>query len=95
MPQQCHIFAAFWLFRGKNKEAGSLLSRAGKCKQDYTSVMLSFYKDWPAHQNRKENINKNVSLNHSHPRQRCQNLIGAEQALQNVCFMKLVKLYVC
>jgi len=64
MKLKCHNNAAFsqpfWLFRGKNKEAGSLHSRAGRCKQDYTSAMLSFCTNWPTHQNRKENVKKNV-----------------------------------
>ena len=41
-------------------EAGSLLSRAGRCNASVYSAMLSTYKDCPAHQNREDNVNKNV-----------------------------------
>jgi len=39
-------------------EAGSLLSRAGSYNANGCSAILSFFKKWPAHQNRKENVNK-------------------------------------
>ena len=59
--------------------------------------MLNSYKDYPAHQNREENINKNVkSKPFSFPGNGAKNLFEAEQALKNVCFMKSMKsLYVC
>jgi len=59
-------------FRDISLEAGSLLSRAGRCKVSVCFAMLRSCKDCPAHQNREENVNKNMSLNHSHPRQRRQ-----------------------
>jgi len=46
--------------RGFSLEAGSLLSRAGRWKVSIYFAMLSSYKDFPAHQNAEENINKNV-----------------------------------
>ena len=59
--------------RGFSLEAGSLLSRAGRCKASVYSAMLSTCKDCPAHQNREENVNKNVkSKSISVPRQRRQ-----------------------
>ena len=45
---------------GFSLEAGSLLSRAGICKASVYSVMLRSYKECPAHQNREDNVNKNV-----------------------------------
>ena len=47
-------------FRGFSLEAGSLFSKTGRCKASVYSVMLSSCKDCPAHQNREENVNKNV-----------------------------------
>ena len=44
--------------RGFSLEAGSLLSRVGRCKASVYSVMLSTCIDCPAHQNREENVNK-------------------------------------
>ena len=45
---KCHKFAAFLRlvlgFHGKNKEAGSLLSRAGTSKQKESSAMFNFCK---------------------------------------------------
>ena len=46
--------------RGFSLEAGSLLSRAGRWKVSIYFAMLSSYKDFPAHQNAEENVNKNV-----------------------------------
>ena len=64
--------------RGFSLEAGSLLSRAGRCKASVCSTMLSSCKDCPAHQNREENVNKNVNLNHSHLQKWHQNFDRAE-----------------
>ena len=41
-------------------EAGSLLSRAGRCKASIYSAVLNSCKDCPTHPNREENFNKNV-----------------------------------
>jgi len=41
-------------------ETGSLLSKAGSYNANVCSAMFSFYKYYPAHQNREKNINKNV-----------------------------------
>ena len=49
-------------FRDFSLEAGSLYSRAGRCKANVCSEMLSSYKDYPAHQNGEENVNKDVKL---------------------------------
>jgi len=46
--------------RGFSLEAGALLSRAGRCKASLCSAMLSTCKYCPAHQNREDNVNKNV-----------------------------------
>jgi len=46
--------------RGFSLEAGSLLSRAGSYNANECYAILSSYKNWPAHRNREENINKNV-----------------------------------
>ena len=46
--------------RGGSLEAGSLLSRAGRCKASVYSAMLSSSKECPARQNREDNVNKNV-----------------------------------
>ena len=46
--------------RGGSLEAGALLSRAGRCNASVYSAMLSTCKDCPAHQNREDNVNKNV-----------------------------------
>jgi len=43
-------------------EAGSLLSRAGSYNANVCSVILISCKDYLAHQNREENVNKNVKL---------------------------------
>jgi len=43
-------------------EEGSLLSRARSYNANGCYVILSFCKNWSAHQNREENVNKNVSL---------------------------------
>ena len=67
--------------RGFSLEAGSLLSRAGRCKDSVCSAMLSTCKDCPADQNREENVNKNVkSKPFPFPGNGAKNLIGAEQA---------------
>ena len=61
-----HKIAAFSrqnsCLRDFSLEAGSLLSKAGKCEASVYSAMLSSCKDYPAHQNREENINKDVKL---------------------------------
>ena len=41
-------------------EAESLLSKAGRCKASVYSAMLKSCKECPAHQNREDNVNKNV-----------------------------------
>jgi len=46
--------------RGFVSESGALLSRAGRCKASLCSAMLSTCKAYPAHQNREDNVNKNV-----------------------------------
>ena len=46
--------------RGFSLEAGSLLSREGRCKASVCSAMLRSCKECPVHQNREENVNKNV-----------------------------------
>ena len=71
--------------RGGSLEAGSLLSRAGRCKASVYSAMLSTCKDCPAHQNREENVNNNVkSKPFPFPSNDAKNLIGAELALKSV-----------
>ena len=70
--------------RGGFLEAEALLSRAGRCKASVHSAMLSTCKDCPAHQNREENVNKNVkSKPFPFPGNGAKNLIGAELALKN------------
>jgi len=46
--------------RGGSLEAGALLSRAGRYKASLCSAMLRSCKECPAHQNREDNVNKNV-----------------------------------
>ena len=46
---------------GGSLEAGALLSRAGRCKASFYSAMLRSCKECPAHQNREDNVNKNVN----------------------------------
>ena len=70
-------------------EAGFLLSRVGRCKASVYSAMLNTCKDCPAHQNREDNVNKNVkSKPFPFPGNSAKNLIGAKLALENVCNMK-------
>ena len=60
----CHKIAALarlcFDFRGKVLEASFLLSRAERGKQGWPSAMQRICKNCPAHQNREENVNKNV-----------------------------------
>jgi len=68
--------------RGGSLEAESLLSRAGRCKASVYSAILNTCKDCPAHQNREDNVNKNVkSKPFPFPGNGVKNLIGAELAL--------------
>ena len=46
--------------RGSSLKAGALLSRAGRDKASLCSARLSTCKKCPAHQNREDNVNKNV-----------------------------------
>ena len=46
--------------RGGSLEAGALLSRAGSYKANFYSAMLRSCKECPAHENREDNVNKNV-----------------------------------
>ena len=76
-------------FRGGSLKAGSLLSRAARCKASVYSIMLKSCKECPAHQIREGNVNKNVkSKPFPFPGNSAKNLIGAEPALENVCFVK-------
>ena len=73
-----------WL-RGSSLKAESLLSRAGRCNASVYSTMLSTCKDCPAHQNREDNVNKNVkSKPFPFPGNGAKNLIGAKLALKSV-----------
>ena len=47
-------------FRGFVAESGALLSRAGRYKARLCSAIWSTCKYYPAHQNREDNVNKNV-----------------------------------
>ena len=68
---------------GGSLEAESLLSRAGRCKVSVHSAMLKSYKECPAHQNREDNVNKNVkSKPFPFPGNGAKNLIGAKLALK-------------
>ena len=68
--------------RGSSLEAKSLLSRAGRCNDSVYSAMLRTCKDCPAHQNREENVNKNMKIKTIPiPDNDAKNLIGAEPAL--------------
>ena len=78
--------------RGLSLEAGSLLSRAGSCNANWGSAILNSCKDSPAHQNREDNVNKNVkSKPFPFPGNGAKNLIGAEPALKKCVFMKSMK----
>ena len=66
--------------RGCSLETGSLLSRAGRCKTSVCSATLSSCTDYPAHQNKEENVNKNVkSKSLPFPGNGAKNLIGANK----------------
>ena len=47
--------------RGGSLEAGSLLSIVGRCKARIYSAMLRTCKECPTHQNREDNVNKNMT----------------------------------
>ena len=51
--------------------------------------MFSFYNYYPAHQNREENVNKNVSLNHSHPQQRRQKFDQSKTSTRKHVFYEI------
>ena len=71
-------------------EVGSLLSRAGRCKANVYSEMLSTCKDYTAHQNREDNVNKNVkSKPFPFPGKGAKNLIGAKRALLKCVFYEI------
>ena len=75
--------------RGGSLEAGSLFSRAGRCKTSFYSAMLKSCKECPAHQNREDNVNKNVkSKPFPFPGNSAKNLIGVKLALKNMCFVE-------
>ena len=76
--------------RGNSLEAESLLSRVGRCKASVYSAILSTCKDCPVHQNREDNVNKNVkSKPFPFPGNGAKNLIGAELALLKRVFCKI------
>ena len=62
--QNDHNFAALARqmsrFRGCVSKSGSLLSGAGRGKARVYFAMLRTCKYYPAHQNREDNVNKNV-----------------------------------
>ena len=78
-------------FRGFSLETGALLSRAGRGKASFYTAMLSTCKYCPAHQNREDNVNKNVKTNHSLPGNGAKILIVREVALKSVFYVKLMK----
>jgi len=74
-------------------KAGSLLSRTGSYSANGCSVIFSFCKNRPAHENREENVNKNVkSKPFPSPATAPKFLIGVKPALENVYFEISVKM---
>ena len=82
--------------RGFSLEPGSLLSRAGRFKASVCFAMLRSCKECPVHQNREENVNKNVkSKPFPFPDNGAKNLIRAKLALENACIMKSMRICIC
>ena len=75
--------------RGFSLEAGSLLSRAGSYNANWGSAILNSCKDSPAHQNREDNVNKNVkSKPFPFPGNSAKNFVRGETSTQKCVFVK-------
>ena len=82
--------------RDGSLKAGSLLSRVGRCKASVYSAMLKSCKECSAHQNREDNVNKNVkSKPFPFPGNGAKNLIGAKLALLKRVFYEINEKLVC
>ena len=82
--------------RGLSLKAGSLLSRVGRCKASVCSAMLISCKEYPAHQNREDNVNKNVkSKPFPFPGNGAKNLIGTKLALKMCVVYEINEKLIC